>query len=108
MLLGELSETVGQWPTQSMIPPSVGVFASHALDIVTNPLHILYGKMNKFLNKGPAWNISKIPHYWVDKILLQPPDNDDAHGAEVEWLLKTLFDGLRTEEVGNSCQPNRT
>ena len=69
--------------------------------MLTNPVHFLYGKINRYLNKGPPWVISKLPSYWIDKIVLNPPENDNAHEEEVDWLLDTMIEGLRTTEVGN-------
>jgi len=70
--------------------------AAQMLRVLTNPLHKLYGKVNKFLNKGPRWEIGKIPSYWIDKILLHEPEYDDAHYGEVSWLLDMFIDGLRS------------
>lgn len=45
-----------------------------------------------------------MPSYWIDKVLLNPPGNDNAHGEELEleWLLDTMIQGLRTKEVLNT------
>lgn len=59
----------------------------------------MYTKINRFLNKSPQWATGKLPSYWVDKILLNPPTNDDAHHEEMDWLIGALTDGLRTAEV---------
>ena len=59
----------------------------------------MYTKINKFLHRGPEWNLGKMPSYWADKILLHPPTEDDGYRMEVEWLLDFLVDGLRTPEV---------
>jgi hypothetical protein len=55
--------------------------------------------VNRFLNKGPRWEIGKIPSYWIDKILLREPEYDDGHYVEVSWLLDTFIDGLRSPKV---------
>lgn len=55
----------------------------------------MYSKVNKFLNKGPSWNVQRILSYWIDKILLREPEDDDGYDLEVEWLLKLLVNGLR-------------
>ncbi|KAI9789430.1 MAG: hypothetical protein M1835_001673, partial [Candelina submexicana] len=96
LLLGELVDTTEEHSLTQPLQSFVGVFATRALLVLKDPLHPLYGKLNKFLNKGPSWNIEKIPSYWVDKILVHPPDHDDAHYKEIEWLLDTFTDGLRT------------
>jgi len=35
----------------------------------------------------------------MQKIILEPPDDDDGFHKELEWLLEYLFDALRTPEV---------
>lgn len=77
------------------------MLAARLLSVVADPLHIMYEKVNKFLQKGPRWNVAKLPSYWVDKILLNPPTGDDAHYQEAEWLLDALIDGLRTPDVSS-------
>ncbi|KAI9724127.1 MAG: hypothetical protein M1812_000846 [Candelaria pacifica] len=95
LLLGELIDTTEEYFSTQPMESFVGVFARCALLVLKDPLHPLYGKVNRFLNKSPTWHVEKIPSYWVDKILLHPPDDDDAHYREVEWLLDTFTDGLR-------------
>lgn len=75
------------------------MFAARSLLVLAEPLNFMYTKINRFLTKSPHWVIGKLPSYWVDKILLNPPTNDDAHHEEVDWLLGALTDGLRTAEV---------
>lgn len=72
--------------------------------VLSDPLHVLYTKVNKFLNRTPRWDLARLPSYWVDRILLNSPDDNDAFYQEVEWLLDTLTDGLRTPNVSNSCE----
>lgn len=104
-MLGELVESIKETVAEKAVPSYVGVFTSRALLIVADPLHFLYGKINRYLNKGPSWSISKLPSYWIDKVLLNPPENDTAHGEELEWLLDTMIEGLRTKEVSNTVHP---
>ncbi len=99
VLLGELIETIKDTVSDKPVPFFIGVFIARALAVLADPTHFMYGKINRFLNKGPPWNISKVPSYWVEKVLLHQPEDDDAHEKEVEWLLITMMDGLRTEEV---------
>ena len=75
--------------------------ACKAVTILHNPLDFMYAKINRFLNKSPSWTVSRLPSYWIDKILLMPPEIDNAHYREVGWLLDTLIEGLRTQEVSN-------
>ena len=69
--------------------------------VLGDPLHFMYTKVNKFLNKSPKWNPRKLPSYWIDKVLLHPPTEDESHYREVEWVLDALMEGLRTAQV---CQ----
>ena len=83
--------------------PSVGsVLGARLTHVLSNPLHCLYAKANEFLGRSPTWNYSKIPTYWIDKVLLLPPEHSDAHLEEVTWVLETLLRGLRTEAVGTA------
>ncbi|KAL2802909.1 ribosome 60S biogenesis N-terminal-domain-containing protein [Aspergillus granulosus] len=96
-LSGELLETVKQIGLESPVPWIVGECAANCLLVLLNPMHKLYGKINKFLQKAPIWEIEKIPSYWIDKILLHEPELDDGYFEEINWLLDLLKKGLRTE-----------
>ncbi|KAL8723547.1 MAG: hypothetical protein Q9225_000182 [Loekoesia sp. 1 TL-2023] len=97
LLAGELIETVKDIIADTSLPYFAGVAAAEFCLVLSNPLHHMYAKVNKFLNKGPVWRIEKLPSYWVDQILLHLPTNDDAHYKEMGWLLDLLTEGLRTE-----------
>ncbi len=99
VVAGELVETAKDATSGNALPYIAGVLAARLLSVVADPLHIMYEKVNKFLHKGPRWNVAKLPSYWVDKILLNPPTGDEAHYQEAEWLLDALIDGLRTPAV---------
>ncbi|GMF76775.1 unnamed protein product [Aspergillus oryzae] len=99
LLTGELLETVKQIGLESPVPWIVGECASNCLAVLVNPMHKLYGKVNKFLQKAPSWEPEKIPSYWIDKILLHEPELDDGYFEETNWLLDLLIKGLRTETV---------
>ena len=80
--------------------PSVAcAIATRAIAVLDDPLHYMYIKVNKFLNKSPNWALAKLPSYWVDKVFLHPPADDDTHQREVHWVVETLLDGLQTVEV---------
>jgi hypothetical protein len=100
-LSGELLETVNNIGMEKPVPWIVGECASSCLAVLTDPLHKVYGKVNKFLQKAPAWEVEKIPTYWVDKILLHEPELDDGYFEEIDWLLNLFIKALRTEAV--SC-----
>ena len=107
ILLGEVVETAEHHPVEQPLPYFVGVFAARSCTVLANPLHPMYTKINKFLHRGPEWTVNKMPSYWADRVLLHPPTEDDGYRAEVEWLLHSLLDGLRTPEVclGTLVQP---
>lgn len=81
------------------VPWIVGECATSCLSVLINPLSKVYGKVNKFLQKAPAWEPIKIPSYWIDKIVYNPPELDDGYFDELHFLLDLLIKGLRTEAV---------
>ena len=99
VISGELGETAKAFAADTPLPYLVAVLAAQLLAVVADPLHFMYEKVNQFLQKGPQWNVRKLPSYWVDKIIMKPPTNDDSHYQEAEWLLDILIDGLRTSAV---------
>jgi nucleolar pre-ribosomal-associated protein 1 len=99
ILAGELQETVNQLGSRNPLPWVAGECAVSCLMVLTDPLHKMYGKVNRFLQKHPSWEIGKIPSYWIDKILLHEPEYDDGYADEVNWLLDLLVKGLRTLQV---------
>lgn len=101
MLIGEVIEVAKDLIPNSPLPYFAGSLAARSLLILSEPLHFMYAKINKFLNKAPCWVVNKLPSYWVDRILLHPPADDNAHYGEVEWLLELLMDGLRTPDVSH-------
>ncbi|KAL9585755.1 MAG: hypothetical protein Q9212_001339 [Teloschistes hypoglaucus] len=98
LLAGELVETVKDSIADRPLPYFAGAIAAESCVVLANPLHMLYAKVNKFLNKGPTWNVEKLPSYWVEHVLMRLPTNDDDYYKEVSWLLDQLIDGLRTPE----------
>lgn len=98
-LAGELLETVNRLGLDAPAPWIVGECASNCLSVLTNPLHKVYGKVNKFLQKAPYWELEKIPSYWIDKILLHEPELDDGYFDEIDWLLGLFVKGLRSKAV---------
>ena len=78
-------------------PTYLGAFASQAVLVESNPQHFLYGQVNRFLHKGPIWDLEKVP--LVQIIFLNPPEDDGTHLAGVEWLLDIIFRGLQTAQV---------
>ena len=99
MLVGELVETMEHLAPGEPFPYFAATFAAHCFPVQADPSHPMYLKVNKFLLRGPQWRLDKLISYWVDKILLQPPTDDDGLHAEIDWLLGFLFDGLWTPNV---------
>ncbi|KKA16189.1 Ribosome biogenesis protein Urb1 [Rasamsonia emersonii CBS 393.64] len=98
ILSGEFLETANHVGFQTPLPWIAGECAASCLMVLTDPLHKMYGKVNKFLQKRPSWEIGKIPSYWIDKILLNEPEYDDGYVDEITWLLDLFVGGLRTAQ----------
>ena len=96
LLLLETAETATGLINAEPLSYVAGAFAARSATVLAEPTHFLYPKMNKFLNRGPAWTAERLPSYWIERILLQPPDEDDARQKEIVWLLEYLYDALRT------------
>ncbi|KAL8783627.1 MAG: hypothetical protein Q9213_004487 [Squamulea squamosa] len=99
LLVGELIETCKNSVAETALANFVGVTAAESCLVLSDPLHFLYSKVNKFLNKGPVWNVEKLPSYWVDQIVMRLPTMDDGYYKEIGWLLNVLIEGLRTSAV---------
>ena len=99
VLLGEVLETASARVLTTPFPYFAGVIAAQCVLVLDDPLHFMYTKINKFLNKSPGWTVQKLPAYWIDQTFMHPPTDDDSHQREIEWVLEALMDGLRTEEV---------
>ncbi|KAJ5653804.1 hypothetical protein N7490_000807 [Penicillium lividum] len=95
-LIGELLETASSLGFDKPIPWIIGECASNCLSVLLNPLHKVYGKVNKFLQKAPSWEVEKIPSYWIDRIFLHEPELDDGYFEEIDWLLGLFVKGLRS------------
>ncbi|KAL8862137.1 MAG: hypothetical protein Q9178_001593 [Gyalolechia marmorata] len=96
LLVGELIETCKSSVAETSLPHFAGVTAAESCLVLSDPLHFLYAKVNKFLNKGPVWSVEKLPSYWVDQIVMRLPSMDDGYYKEIEWLLQLLTEGLQT------------
>ncbi|KAK2807477.1 hypothetical protein FQN51_003304 [Onygenales sp. PD_10] len=97
VVAGEVLETAKEIGFETPLPYLAGELAARMVVVLTDPLHKLYGKVNKFLNKGPRWEVGKLPSYWIDKILLHEAEYDDSHHEEVSWLLGLFINGLRSK-----------
>jgi nucleolar pre-ribosomal-associated protein 1 len=104
LLLGEVCETVQEQGFETTTPSVIAEVACLMITILADPSHKMYGKINKFLNKAPSWEAQKVISYWIDRILLKEPEDDDGHDIEVNWLLELLVNALRTSEVSSIAQ----
>jgi nucleolar pre-ribosomal-associated protein 1 len=96
LLLSETLETARSYVGQAPLPTPISAFVSYAINVLQDPLHYLYPKINKFLSQGPCWEVDKIPLLY--SILQEPPSIDDGYYLEVGWLLSYLLQSLRTTE----------
>ena len=97
LLLQETLHTANGIIRLRPFPTYLGAFASQAVLVESNPQHFLYGQVNRFLHKGPIWDLEKVP--LVQNIFLNPPEDNETHLAGVEWLLDIIFRGLGTAQV---------
>lgn len=95
LLLKELLESCKGHVDTGPIPNYIVAFARNALEVLQDPLHCLYGKVNTFLIKGPTWRLDRLP--LVYKILQDGPELDGAYYSELSWLFSYLLEGLQGE-----------
>lgn len=93
LLLSELVESCKGHVDEGPIPNTIVAFARHALNVLKDPLHCLYGKVNTFLTKGPTWRVDKL--LMVHDILQEGPELDETYYSELSWLFLYLLDGLQ-------------
>ncbi|OBS28058.1 hypothetical protein FPOA_01998 [Fusarium poae] len=94
LLLSELVESSRDQVDKGPVPSAFTAFAIHALDVLNNPLHPLYPKINSFLTRSPFWSADKLP--LAHDVLHGEPSEDDKYYTEITWLLTYLLDSLRT------------
>ncbi|KAI1095801.1 ribosome 60S biogenesis N-terminal-domain-containing protein, partial [Rostrohypoxylon terebratum] len=94
LLLMELAESARESISDGPLPSIIVTFACKGLEVLSNPLHCLYEKINLFLTSGPVWALDRIP--LLQSILQEGPTEDGAFYSEVSWLLGLLLDSLRT------------
>jgi nucleolar pre-ribosomal-associated protein 1 len=99
ILVGELVETAKSVGLESPLASIFTEFAAEAVEILTQPSHSTYGKVNKFLQKAPSWNMARFLGYWAEKVLLREPDDDHGSHDETTWLFGLLVRGLKTDQV---------
>lgn len=77
------------------IPTIVGVFLAQAVQVLSNPGHFLYEKVNELLLRRPLLDLYDLPYLLQISILTA----GDEYQKEISWILNVLAAGLRTEEV---------
>ncbi|KAI0018380.1 ribosome 60S biogenesis N-terminal-domain-containing protein [Xylariomycetidae sp. FL0641] len=96
LLLMEVAESAKEAINAQPLPGVIVAFASKALEILKNPLHCLYEKVNLFLTSGPIWSLDRIP--LMQSILQEGPTEDGTYYSEISWLLGFLLDSLRSPQ----------
>lgn len=102
LLLSELAETArvaaANQPVNAVapLPSTIISFACHAVNVLRDPTHSLYPKVNSFLTRGPFWSVDRVP--LADEVLTEEPAVGDSYYAQLSWLLAYLLDGLRTSK----------
>ncbi|KAI1762914.1 ribosome 60S biogenesis N-terminal-domain-containing protein [Hypoxylon sp. FL1150] len=96
LLLMELVESARDAISDGPLPSVIVAFACKGLEVLMNPLHCLYEKLNLFLTSGPVWSLDRIP--LMQHILTEGPTDDGAFYSEISWLLSFLLESLRTTD----------
>lgn len=66
------------------------------MKILSDPTHVMFSKINKFLTAAPSWEVDFLLRKLYRSIVASEPDEDASYHKEVEWFLEFLIDGLRT------------
>lgn len=94
LLLMELVESSRDAISDGPVSSVLIAFACKGLEVLMNPLHCLYEKLNLFLTSRPVWSLDRIP--LMQSILQDGPTEDGTFYSEVSWLLGLLLESLRT------------
>ncbi|KAK5998212.1 putative C14G10.02-like protein [Cladobotryum mycophilum] len=94
LLLSELAESSKPQVDVGPVPSAFIAFSIHSLDVLRNPLHPLYPKINSFLTRSPIWSLEKLP--LAHDILHGEPSEDDKYYTEITWFLSYILDALKT------------
>lgn len=92
LLLSEVTESARPHVDAGTVPSAFIAFATHALEVLRNPLHPLYPKVNAFLTRSPLWSSDKLP--LAHDILHGAPSEDDRYYTEITFLLSYLLSSL--------------
>jgi nucleolar pre-ribosomal-associated protein 1 len=83
----------GQGKDDPTIPKLIAVFLAESLQVMMNPQHILYEKVNSFFLQREALDLEDIPMFYT-------LSNSGEHfEREVDWLLDIMVAGVHNEMV---------
>lgn len=94
LLILELAESSRGLVAKGPVASPLVAFAIHSLEVLKNPLHCLYPKVNAYLTRSPVWPAYKVP--LAHDIFHGEPSLDDKYYTEISWLLSYLLDALRS------------
>ena len=98
-LFGEIVESADELVKFVPFPSFAGELGARMLQVLADPLHFMYTKVNQFLTKKPRWNWLKLPSQWLVKVILHPPTEQGYRWKEIYWVLQAIYGGLRTSDV---------
>jgi Nucleolar pre-ribosomal-associated protein 1 len=75
------------------IPKLIGVFLAESLQVIMNPQHILYEKVNTFFLQRPALDLEDIPMFY------SLSNSGEYFEREVDWLLDIMIAGVHNDET---------
>jgi hypothetical protein len=75
-------------PSIFRFPKLIALFLSESLQVLMNPQHALYEKVNTFFLQRPVLDLQDIPMFY------SLSNSGDSFEQDVEWLLDVLIGGL--------------
>lgn len=75
------------------IPKVIGIFLGESLQVMMDPKHILYEKVNVFFLQRPGLELDDIPMFY------SLSNSSEHFEREVLWLLDVLIAGTNDETV---------
>lgn len=80
------------------IPSIDSVFLAHISRVVGNPTHFMYETVMTYLMERPTLHITDVPRL-LNVLKIQGKDTDPSYWREAEWIVSTMFAGLRNKEA---------
>jgi hypothetical protein len=98
-LLSTIISSLEMCDIQSKPIPSIdSVFLAHVSRVVGNPTHFMYETVMTYLMERPTLHLTDIPRL-LNVLKISGKDTDVSYWREAEWIVSTLFAGLRNKEV---------